>query len=237
MRAGYDMGIKTEEHKHLVVLVHGFNKQVDDMGPLFNHLQQRKWQCLSWSLPTLFGDLAQCTHELADKLFTALEQRSPKTPVILHFVAHSMGGIICRHLINDYQQALTAHNVKLGHCVFIATPHQGTRLADYARWIPLYHTVFKPLRSLKTNTEYPRLPLKRNFKLGLIAGSANWLPFGKLLPLPNDGRVEVASVRADDADSFLVLPYAHQHIHHTTKCGQLIDNFLRHGTFACRHQS
>lgn len=224
------MGIATEEHKHVVVLVHGFNKQRTDMATLRTYLQKYQWSCLSWDLPTLFGDLEHCTQTLAGKLVADLEQHQAG-PITLHFVAHSMGGLICRQLIHEHLQTFNALNVNLGHCVFIATPHQGTRLANYADWIPLYHRTFKPLRALTTALEYPRLPHPRKYKLGLIAGSRTAFPFSLLLKSPNDGRVEVTSVRADDSDDFVVLPYTHHQLHHHNRCCQLTEHFLRYGFF------
>ncbi|MCC5880746.1 MAG: alpha/beta fold hydrolase [Idiomarina sp.] len=225
----------------IVVLVHGFNKKARDMRYLKAQLTQAGWTCVAANLPTLFGDMNACVHALHQQMRLVMNDKRYASLLDLpvHFVCHSMGGLITRQFIHRYWRQSTQRltfaaphrAINIGHCVFIATPHRGSRLADYALRIPGYRRAFKPISALLPEAGYQPLPVQRDFKLGLIAGNQSGGLFGRLLSGPNDGHVEVASVDADDADELVELPFDHKHIHKQPATSALIHAFLIAGKF------
>ena len=229
----------------LVIVVHGFNKKARDMQDLADALEVSGWSCLRVNLPTLFGDEERCVEQLHHQVCAHLRHMDAKlrcsTPV--HFVAHSLGGLIVRRFIAQHwhpqSQTLAlqlrtdrpAQQIKVGHCVFIATPHKGSRLADIAVKLPGYRRTFKPIDALLPSAGYQRLPQPRDFKLGLIAGAQSAGLLGRLLQKPNDGHVEVASAQSPDADDMQILPYHHKNIHHQPRTLSLTHEFLVAGTW------
>lgn len=205
----------------MIVLVHGFYRDKRDMSYLRHALDSLGFETFVVDLPTTFGTLQEMVDSMALQL-KAFEDRG----VEMSFVAHSMGGLITRRYIQAHP------NVVVGRCVFISTPHKGTRLADIAKsTIPLSTSIFKPIKELSSKISYTPFSNK-SFKLGLIAGSSNKDMLGRIfMPKNSDGRVSIESARADDADEFIVLPFAHDEIHHKKTTLKYVINFLQHGSF------
>jgi len=206
----------------ITILIHGFNKDKHDMDFLEKGLCESGFKTVSINLPTTFGTLEECKNSLY--LQTNHLKQKHRT---VKFVDHSMGGLIIRAFINDAKQ----HNV--GKCVFIATPHEGSRLADIANRIPFYSKIFRPIEFLLSGSNLSPSSLDKNIKIGLIVGNKNINLLGRLcLSNKSDGWVEVSSAKSKDADEFIELPFGHKEIHHQHKTLLLVKNFLSQGTFA-----
>jgi uncharacterized alpha/beta hydrolase family protein len=207
--------------EEITVLVHGFNKDKYDMAFLEKGLRESGFKTVSVNLPTTFGTLEECRQSLSLQINNLIRKDT-----IVNYVAHSMGGLIIRAYINEVKQ----NNV--GKCLFIATPHNGSRLANIANIIPFYSKIFRPIEILLSGSKLSPSSLDKNIKVGLIAGNKNANLLGKLfLSNKSDGRVEVASVKFKDADEFIELPFGHKEIHHQYKTLMLVKNFLQQGTF------
>jgi len=205
----------------VTILVHGFNKNKSDMAYLEKGLRQAGHEVFSVNLPTTFCSLEECRNSMFLQINEII-----KNAAIVNYVAHSMGGLITRSFIEKEKQC------NVGNCVFIATPHNGSKLAKIADFIPLYSTVFKPIKDLLPNLNFRAFDSNKHFKIGVIAGSQNEGVIGKLfLPEENDGRVEVSSVKTTDMDDFVILPYGHADIHHKEDTLVLVDKFLKKGCF------
>lgn len=205
----------------ITILVHGFNKNKDDMAYLTNGLNKSGFKTFSVNLPTTFGSLEECKQSLYLQVNDFI-----KNYKIINYVAHSMGGLIVRNYIKSINQN------NIGKCIFIATPHNGTKLAEIANYIPFYARIFKPIKSLLPNLHLFHHDLNVNFKIGLIAGDKNTGLLGKLfLPDKSDGRVEVSSIKTQDADEMIILPFGHKEIHQQHETLIFVRQFLTTGSF------
>lgn len=205
----------------LVVLVHGFFKNQDDMRFLRQQIELEGLKTQSVTLPTTFGSLDDAVKSLHLQIGGRISGDSK-----ICFVAHSMGGLIVRRYIDKYGSNFV-HS-----CIFIATPHGGTKLADIANVIPGYSAVFKPISCLISGNSYISFDDAKTFKIGIIAGSKRVGILGNLfLSSESDGRVEVSSANAVDADDFVVVPFGHQDILNQPETASLVLKFLRNGTF------
>lgn len=207
--------------KDVIVLVHGFCRSHLDMRFLEAGLKNAHFHVVSVRLPTLFASLSQCCDALATQIDSIVKNAGS-----VHYVAHSMGGLIVRAYIQRTQQQ------NVGRCIFIATPHQGSKLAAIANRVPFYASVFKPIKDLLPSLSYPDFGAQKSFQIGVIAGESNTGLLGKLfMSSRSDGRVEVASARATDTDDFIILPYGHHEIHHMPQTLRLIQRYLSMGRF------
>ncbi len=205
----------------LIVLVHGFNKDRDDMCFLQEQLSSLGFEVLSVDLPTTFGTIEDSVNSLYLQIWHEVSDGRP-----VSFVAHSMGGLIVRSFSDKF------HQINFKKLVFIATPHGGSKLADIANNIPGYSFVFKPIKDLLSDVKYPTFPIARRFNVGIIAGDKNRGILGGLFLSPeSDGRVEVSSARASDVDDFIVVPFAHKEIHQQPLTAKLVAHFLKYGNF------
>lgn len=212
--------------KKKVVLLHGYNKNKKDMYVLRDNLADLNYDVKLAELPLLFRSVKYCTDIFAEELKEIIADLNCREKLSL--VGHSTGGIVIRKAIKDPQ-------IKpyIDRCVLISTPHRGSKLADKAAKISkIFVNIFKPVKSITTeNIKDMNLKIPPNIEIGAIAGSKSNLFLGRLLRKKNDGRIRVNSVRYEDLKDFKVLPYGHKEIHYKLETAQLIDKFLREGSF------
>lgn len=169
-----------------------------------------------------------CIEEASDAVFAQLDERlSDSAPI--HFVTHSLGGLVLRSLLTRHELA------SAGRAVMLAPPNRGSELADQLRSLGLFLRLLGPLAAqLGTRPEDlpQRLPSPR-IPFGVIAGS-RWLnPAGPLwLEGPHDGTVTVASTRLEGMSDHLVLPFTHTFIMNRAEVARQVDAFLQAGRFA-----
>jgi pimeloyl-ACP methyl ester carboxylesterase len=205
----------------LVILLHGYARTRRDMGSLASAISAAGHRPLAVQLPTTFGSLSDCLAALDAAVAREL-QRQRAAHGAHALVAHSFGGLIARHWLAAGAASPTA-------LLTIATPHQGSELADLAlRW-PTLGRILPPLHCLKTGTHTPCFHAPRAFRIGAIAGAGAQTPAGLLLQGPNDGRVTVASALPDDADCRCILPLDHHRIHHHPTTLAAVCRFLDGG--------
>ncbi|MCK8815785.1 putative lipase [Natroniella sulfidigena] len=208
-----------------VILVHGYNKDQSDMLSLKNNLEKEGYQGFLVDLPLRFEEIRDATEVFATevkKIIDSLEEGER-----INFVGHSTGGLVIRHYL-----AKSKLNFNLGRVVLIATPNQGSDLAEIASTIKPFTDVFKTLDSLQSKkVKELNLSSAKEVEIGAIAGNKNNLLLGQLLEGANDGRVRVDSVKYNGLSDFVVLPYDHKEIHHKSKTAKLVDYFLRIGEF------
>ncbi len=143
----------------VVVLVHGFFKGPGDMSYLKQGLGKAGYETFSPALPATLGSLEKCAESLRIQLARLKKVHT------LHFVAHSMGGLITRACLSRQG----THNI--GKCVFISTPHHGSGLAAIAGKIPFYCSVFKLIQAIQPEADFCRFREKDQVRLGIIAGN------------------------------------------------------------------
>lgn len=208
-----------------VILIHGFNKNSKDMRPLERNLKLLGYECFSPDLQLTYKEIEFASFVLEGILEEIINDL--KKDEKIHLVGHSTGGLVIRKLIADTK---LAH--KIGRCVLVATPNNGSTLADIAGNVKPYVNIYKTLKSLSFESV-------RNFnmknhsevEMAAIAGDKCNLLLGKLISDKNDGRVEVNSVYHPSLKDFMILPYGHKEIHHQAETARWIDVFLKEGAF------
>jgi len=135
-----------------------------------------------------------------------LAERTPPRTGKLHFVTHSLGGIVLRQYLLDH------HPENLGRVVMLAPPNQGSELADTLigkTWFKL----FTGPAGQELGTGAAGLPTRlgsATFELGVIAGDRSLNPwFSGRIPGPDDGKVSVRSTRLEGMKDFLVVHNTH----------------------------
>ncbi|SDK17149.1 alpha/beta fold hydrolase [Natronincola ferrireducens] len=215
--------------RNKVVLVHGFNKDHNDMIVLKKNLEKMNYHGLLVNLPLTFKTIDGCRAIFESKIKTILDRSNQDEKIYL--VGHSTGGLIIRNFLST-----TKYLNRISRVVLIATPNQGSVLSDlFNKAIPRRLNVFKTLESLKTDN-VKKLHLKNiidTVEVGGIAGNRNNLLLGHLINEENDGRVEVSSVKYRGLKDFIILPYGHKEIHYQFETAKLVDSFLQNGKF-CR---
>ncbi|WP_408956154.1 alpha/beta hydrolase [Natroniella sp. ANB-PHB2] len=208
-----------------VILVHGYNKDKSDMSVLKSNLEKEGYQGILVDLPLRFEEVKAATKIFAKKIKKIIINLEREEE--LNFVGHSTGGLVIRNFLDNRKLRF-----KLGRVVLIATPNQGSRLAEIASIIKPFTYLFKTLDSLQpARIKELGLSSFKGVEVGAIAGNKNNLFLGTLLKEENDGRVRVDSVRYEGLSDFIILPYGHKEIHHQGKTAKVAADFLREGKF------
>jgi hypothetical protein len=146
----------------------------------------------------------------------------------VHFVTHSLGGILVRAYVKSYPP------VNLGRVVMLSPPNCGSELVDIFRDHWWFRKFFGPIRhQLGTNAaSIPNTLGAVNFELGVITGNRSCNLIGSaLIPGPNDGTVSVERTRVEGMRAFLVVPYGHTFIMMRKVVAEQTLQFLRTGYF------
>ena len=151
----------------------------------------------------------------------------------IHFVTHSMGGILVRQL------AATGAIKQFGRVVMLSPPNNGSEVVDKLARIKLFQLINGPAGS-QLGTQPGALPNQLPSlacELGIITGnrSVNLL-LSLMLPGENDGKVTVTSAQLAGMQDFLVVPAAHPFIMNNETVIQQTLAFLASGTFTRGHR-
>lgn len=204
--------------KETVILVHGLWMNGMDMGLLGRRLRGGGFMTHTFH----YHALKSTPEENADTLHGYLQ--AIDAPVV-HFVCHSLGGLIVRHLLYRYPDC------KPGRVVCLGTPHQASSAAKtLSRTLPGRCLLGRSIeRGLLGGTP----PWQYRHELGVIAGNLR-LGMGLLVPgisKPGDGTVAVQETRLEGMTDHIVLPVSHTGLLLSNRVAMQTIYFLQHGRF------
>ena len=147
----------------------------------------------------------------------------------IHFVTHSLGGILLRQYLAENELP------ELGRVVMMGPPNQGSAAVDELRDVPGFDWLNGPAgRQLGKGDN--SLPLKlgpANFELGVIAGNRTIDPItSAVLENPDDGRVSVEDTKLDGMADFVVVEHSHAFMMRMRRTIELTKAFLAEGRFS-----
>jgi len=111
-----------------VLLVHGYVCNRAFWTPLMRELAARDVAFVAVNLEPVFGDLGTDYPDAIEAGMRRLEAVTTERPLV---IAHSMGGLAVRSWLRRHQGLQRVRRV-----ITLATPHQGARLARWARRVP-----------------------------------------------------------------------------------------------------
>jgi len=165
--------------------------------------------------------------QLVDSLASAVLECCAADGEGVHFVTHSMGGLLVRAY-------LSSHPSYVGRVVMLSPPNQGSEIIDALGSSPLVRAWLGPAGS-QLGTDTLSLPAKLGpvaFSLGVITGDRSTNPIGSwLIPGPDDGKVGVDRARIEGALDFLVVRGTHTFIMNRADVADATIRFLRTGSF------
>lgn len=221
----YDDSINIEANNEHVIILHGLWRTSIAMNKAEAFFQEQGYQVHNLSYPSTTDTIESLVALYLEPEFEKISQQQSNT---VHFVTHSMGGILVRYFLEE-------HNPKnLGKVVMIAPPNSGSELNDVfpdAKWL---HS--KPGPAAMQISALPDSWVNQlgpvNFELGVIAGNSNrnWLT-DWLIPSDDDGAVSVASTRVEGMNDFLIVPKSHVKIRRSEIVLKQAAHYLKYGAF------
>jgi len=149
-------------------------------------------------------------------------------PARIHFVTHSMGGIMVRYYLSQHSVS------ELGRVVMLGPPNAGSELVDRLSGYQLFTLINGPAGK-QLGTEPSSLPNSIgpvDYEVGIIAGNKNLNPLSSfLIPGDHDGKVSTQSARLEGMADFILLPFSHSFMmNHSAVIRQTL-HFLAQGRF------
>jgi pimeloyl-ACP methyl ester carboxylesterase len=208
-----------------VILLHGLGRTRWSSWRVELALRHDGYKVVNVTYPSRSRSVEELARDCLAPLVAA-QAAAPR----LHFVTHSMGGIVLRCYLRDHAVP------NLGRVVMLAPPNAGSELADRLKPTWLYRTVNGPAgQELGTKGLAAALgawPAGAG-ELGIIAGDRSLNPlFSAWLPGANDGKVTVASARLAGMTDFLTVHSSHTWLAWRGAVIGQIKAFLRAGKFA-----
>ena len=214
-----------------VLLLHGLARSERSMRPLARALRAHGFAPRSIDYPSRQHRI----DALVDTVVApAVERLEAGGAARVHFVTHSLGGVLTR--------AYAARRFDAGdplpegsRAVMIAPPHGGSEVADIVRRVRPIRAYFGPsLDELGTDGDSVPLALGpvRGIEAGVIAGDVNRYPIlGRALPGPGDGSVAVERTRADGLADWTLVHRTHALITFAPDVTDATIRFLETGRF------
>ncbi|MDH5241071.1 MAG: alpha/beta fold hydrolase [Gammaproteobacteria bacterium] len=210
-----------------VVLLHGLARTASSMSKMEEALQDDGYATANVDYPSR-------DHEIAELADIAVGQglascRAKDGIEKIHFVTHSLGGILLRQYLS------TSSIAELGRVVMLGPPNQGSRASDEMQGVPGFDWLNGPagyqLGKGENSVPLALGPVK--FELGVIAGDRSIDPItSAILDNPDDGRVSVEDTKVEGMDDFVVVEHSHAFMMRMRRPIELTKAFLRTGSFS-----
>jgi len=210
-----------------VVLLHGLARTSTSMNKMQRELEDAGFLTANIDYPSReytvekLADIAVADGLEACRANDGIEK--------IHFVTHSLGGILVRQYLSTNEIA------ELGRVVMMGPPNQGSAAVDELIGVPGFDWLNGPAgRQLGKGEDSVPLRLgPADFELGVIAGNRTIDPVtSAVLENPDDGRVSVDDTRLDGMTDFVVVEHSHAFMMRMRRPIELTIEFLRSGQFS-----
>lgn len=207
-----------------VILLHGLARTSRSMAGLGKFLTRRGYRVLNLDYPSRKYPIATLAKNIRKEVVKKTSGAGK-----LHFITHSMGGIILRHIQkNDPLPGLV-------RAVMLSPPNHGSEVVDRIGHTRLFQWINGPAgKELGTGRKGLCRTLGRvDFELGIITGdcSINWIN-SLIIPGKDDGKVSVESAKIAGMKEFLIVHAPHPLIMNHKKVMISCVNFLQSGFFS-----
>ncbi len=195
------------------------------MRPMANALHDAGFTTANVDYPSQSGSIEEIA-PLAVNL--GLEECRTLGATKIHFVTHSLGGILLRY--RNKQEPI----VDLGRVVMLGPPNQGSQMIDRTRDWPGFELFSGDAGAQlgQGDDSVPRQLGPVDFELGVIAGTGTInLLMSAMLPDEDDGKVTIDETRVEGMDDFLVVGNSHRYITRSDVVFRNTVSFLRDGHF------
>lgn len=206
-----------------VVLLHGIARSSSHMEDLEKFLAAKGYTVFNLDYPSTTHTLEKLTAIVADDIRNKVRADKP-----VHFIGYSMGGIVTRAILNKYRPD------NLGRVVQLASPNNGSEVADFLQDNWIYEKVYGPAGKQLTTGDagIDDLLGKVDYELGVVAGNFSIDPVSSsLIPGDDDGKVSVKSTKVEGMKDHVLVYASHTFFPQNQEVQNRALEFIRFGQF------
>lgn len=207
--------LKTFISKDIIILIHGLMRKGRCMKRLGKYLLNKGYNVVIYDYKSTKYSITEHGKHLSDFIENLIAQNPTKS---LHFITHSLGGIIAREALS---KLLQIHLAQCKNLIMLAPPNKGSFAARICtKWFPFITSAIKPLAELSSSKEayVHAVTTPPLVKIGIIAGRF-------------DAKTPPATTSLPHQTDFILVNSAHTFIMNHSKTKQSIINFLQKGSF------
>ncbi|MEM6645425.1 MAG: alpha/beta fold hydrolase [Bacteroidota bacterium] len=212
-----------------VVVLHGLARSAGSMTPIARRLKAEGYHVANVDYPSRQAPIEALASTYVPQGVEACRDAGATR---IHFVTHSLGGILVRHYLKGHTLP------DLGRVVMLAPPNQGSEVVDDWKDVIGYAWLNGPAGQ-QLGTDDHAVPLQLGpvtYPVGVIAGTRTVNPIlSQSLPNPDDGKVSVARTKVEGMTDHIAVPHSHTFIMRVSAVQDQVLHFIRHQVF--RHDS
>ena len=212
-------------HLECVVLVHGLWRSSSAMTSIKDDLKKYGYQTINIDYPSTEENIPAL---VKDYLEQGYQQCAATGAPVIHFVTHSLGGILVRQFLQSHRLP------EGGKVVMLSPPNKGSELSEKFGSSGWYQWLVGPAGVSLSMKEGGLLRSLNAIKepLGIIAAYRDWSLWPESwLPTPNDGTVSVQSTKLPEMDDFIMINSGHSFMRFNDEVHSQIRQFLAYGAF------
>lgn len=216
---------KDAEASEVVLLLPGLGRSSRSMQKLEKRLGAAGYRVEALDYPSTVKTIEELSEH---HLGPAVERSRAAGGTRIHFVAHSMGGIMLRYYLAGNPLP------ERGRIVMLGPPNRGSEVVDKLGGIPFFEWINGPA-GLQLGTSSDSLPNTLpdpGGEVAVIAGtnSINWI-LSTMIPGADDGKVSVDRTRLSNMADFAAVPVSHPFLMSDRDVIEMVVSFLETGSF------
>lgn len=216
--------------KPVVIILHGIFRTSWSMTLYAASLRLQGYRVLNMTYPSRRYDLKRIAEIVGGKI---IKSGKIKEAPHIHFVTHSMGGLITRYILNLYPDI----RAKTENVVMLVPPNGGSEMADFVHetgWMkPIYRFLYGPAGQQLTTTYASNYPAISG-NIGIIAGTKSSNPLARFvfnLGQKHDGTISHDKMRLEGIDAVEEVAASHTSILCSPAAIKKVGLFIRSGKF------
>jgi pimeloyl-ACP methyl ester carboxylesterase len=207
------------------MLLHGISRTSRSLKKMQAAIEAAEFATLNIG----YASRSKTLERLAEDIHPAVNRFADETEGSIHFVGHSMGGLLARVYLGRYRPK------RLGRVVMLGTPNGGSEIADRLKDFLPYRAWFGPagqqlgtIRDAALGAILPPI----DYPVGIIAGNRSVYPVSSVfLPKPHDGRVSVENTKLEGMIDHIVIGASHPWLPRNAMAIEQTIAFLKAGRF------
>ena len=213
---------KVPDNKEIIVLLHGLGRSNTSMWLLASRLEDAGYHVQRVG----YSSLHKTPDEILQDISSQINQCCQKHTHSVHFVGHSLGGLMVRAYLQNNKVD------KLGRVVLLGTPNKGSEAADHFSNSWVMDILGPTAKALGTDDKsFPNSLKAPYYPVGIIAGEVKNELNDPVLPGKDDGVVSVEATKIDGMTDFIIIETGHSRMRYDSEVAEQTIEFIKNGVF------